>query len=171
MAAEGIGRERGITLVELLVVMTILAFVAALVALNAPPARSFAKEEAEKFAARTRAAFEDAVIRGRTTSVVLSQTGYKVERLVGDEWKPIVNERYFSERSMPKGVSILATLADPAAANKAAKDKPEEKSPTRIILDPIGLTTPFRVEFSDEKGRFIVSNAADETITIKALRE
>lgn len=161
-------RARGVTLVELLVVMAILAFVAGLIALNAPPAQSQAKAEAEKFAARARAAWEEAVIDGAVFSIAVTPAGYEVDKLDNGEWKPADKGRYFSRRTAPRGVSLAAVLTDPAALNKKPEtvDKPED-APARIILDPIGVTTPFVVEFADRSNIWVVRNASDETIILE----
>lgn len=157
-------RQRGVTLVELLVVMAILAFAASVIVLNAPPIRSPAKEEAERFAARLRAAWEDSVIEGDAAAVSLGESEYRVERFVSGKWAPAEAGRRFSERRMPQSVVMVATVDDPAAANERKAE--DEDGPVRVILDPIGLTTPFRVEFRDSRERWIVRNLPDETIVV-----
>jgi general secretion pathway protein H len=159
-------RQAGITLVELLVVMAILAFAASLVVLNAPPSRALAKEEAERFAARTRAAWEDCVVKGATASITISDRDYRVERFVGGKWEPAQDARRFGERRVPDRVGMIAAVEDPAAKNEKPKEG-EEEQPTRIILDPIGSTTPFRVEFRDGRERWIVRNLPDESILVE----
>ncbi|MEQ1931926.1 MAG: prepilin-type N-terminal cleavage/methylation domain-containing protein [Parvularculaceae bacterium] len=160
-------RQRGVTLVELLVVMAILVFAASLIVLNAPPVRAQAKEEAERFAARTRAAWEDSVVQGTAAAVAVSNNAYKVERFVGGKWQVEPSGRPFSERRMPPGVAILAKIDDPALKNEASAAGKDDKKPARIILDPIGLTTPFRVEFRDGRERWVVRNLPDETIMVE----
>lgn len=161
-------RARGVTLIELLVVMAILAFLAGVVVLNGPPLRSAAKSEAEKFAARARAAWEQSVIDGSVYSIAVGAAGYEVDRLVNGAWAPAEGGRYFSTRQTPRGVAVSATLADPAAQNKTqdAAENPEDE-PARIILDPIGVTTPFIVEFADRSGAWTVKNLSDETIVLE----
>lgn len=158
-------RQRGVTLIELLVVMAILAFVATLAVVNAPPARSSAKEEAERFAARVQAAWEDAVIRGSVASVALDARGYRVERLVGQEWVPDETRRRFGARALPPAVALVVELRDPAGANEKDTEEAEPAAP-RIVLDPIGATTPFAVAFTDRQGRWLVSNRDDQTIVV-----
>lgn len=158
--------EAGITLVELLVVMAILAFAAALIVLNAPPSHALAKEEAERFAARTRAAWEECVVKGATASIAISDRDYRVERFVGGKWEPSDDARRFAERRMPDSVAMIAALEDPASKNEKPKQG-EKEQPMRIILDPIGSTTPFRVEFRDGRERWVVRNLGDETIVVQ----
>ncbi|MEX0645770.1 MAG: type II secretion system protein, partial [Parvularculaceae bacterium] len=55
-------KQRGVTLLELLVVMAILALVASIAVLSAPPARGAARDEAERFAARFIAACEESIV-------------------------------------------------------------------------------------------------------------
>lgn len=148
--------------------MAILAFAASVIVLNAPPARSRAKEEAERFAARVSAAWEDSVIEGRTASVALAEGAYRIERFSGGEWRAEAGGRRFSERRMPPEVLIIAAVEDPAVKNaRMSRDEEDDEArPTRIVLDPIGLTTPFRVEFRDRRERWVVRNRPDETIVV-----
>ncbi len=166
MDGQGIIRQRGVTLIELLVVMAILALAASVIVLNAPPARSLAKEESERFAARLGAAWEDSVIQGKAMSVAVGARGYRIERYVGGQWKEEVSGRRFASRTVPEGVVLLATVEDPAAGNEKKTADAEEVRETRIILDPIGLTTPFKVEFRDRRESWIVRNLPDETIMV-----
>lgn len=147
--------------------MAILAFAASIVALNAPPPRSLAKAEAERFAVRVRAAFEDSVLDGAVARIAIGPDAYHVEKLVANEWKLDIRPRRFTERRMPAGVAVVATLRDPAAANEPQEETDAEADePVSIVIDPIGTTTPFEVEFTDAKGRWRVINAGDGTITV-----
>ncbi len=160
-------RQRGLTLIELLVVLTILAFASALVVLSGPPERSSAREEAERFAARMRAAWEDSIIDGAAASVALSARAYRIERYENGAWRLAPASRRFSERLVKDNVAMTVLLDDPAEANKAGRgDGDADEEVTRIVLDPIGATTPFVVEFADRRERWRVSKSHDETIVV-----
>jgi prepilin-type N-terminal cleavage/methylation domain-containing protein len=164
----GADRARGVTLVELLVVMAILAFLAGVVALNGPPLQSAAKREAEIFAARARAAFEQSAIDGAVYAIAVTPAGYRVEKLVNGAWTPAESGRYLSARKIARGVALAVSLADPAARNRDAREKERgDDEPARIVLDPIGTTTPFAAEFSDRAGVWIVRNRTDEAIVLE----
>ena len=175
MDAEALNRRaraRGVTLIELLVVMAILAFLAGVVILNGPPLNPEAKSEAEKFAARARAAWEQSVLDGAVYAIAVAPGRYEVEKLVNGEWKPAEGGRYFASREAPRGVTLTARLMDPAALNKALERKAgAPDAPARIILDPIGVTTPFAVEFSGRSGVWVVRNLPDETLVLERKAE
>lgn len=149
-------------------VLSILAFVSALVALNAPPARSGAGEEAERFAARLRAAWEDAVFSGAPAGIALTPRSYKVERYVGGQWRLEPSSRRFSERALDQGVSLTVALKEGAGANERREAGEEEIK--RIVLDPIGAMTPFTVEFADSRGRWRVMSGDNEEILVERVR-
>lgn len=158
--------QRGVTLLELLVVMTILALMAGVVVINTPAARSDAEEEAMRFAARMRTAWEDAVVSGAVFSFELGEAAYAVKTYTSGEWQADSGRGRFSERNVSSGVKMTVTLEDPARANESETRAGARDEPLRIILDPIGLTTPFEVEFADRKARWRVFNADDESIVV-----
>jgi general secretion pathway protein H len=160
------GGQSGLTLVELLVVMTILALIAGIALINAPPARSSAREEAERFAARVRAASEDALVRGRPIAVDIDAAGYSVRRHEDGEWRPDEGDRFVS-RQFPRNVAVEATMHDPALENAAlpsAAKRSEE--PVRIVFDVVGASAPFEVEFSDGRGRVEVAYTAEGLLRV-----
>ena len=79
--------ERGFTLVELMVVLVILGLASSAVILAVPDPRGRVIDEAERFAARSRAVRDDAIVQARTMSVVIDATGYSVERRARGRWE------------------------------------------------------------------------------------
>lgn len=79
----------GFTLVELLIVITVLALVSGAVALALPDPRGKLVDDAERFAARVRAAHDSAIIEARSVSVWVSADGYGFDRRAGATWQPI----------------------------------------------------------------------------------
>ena len=65
--------NRGFTLIELMVVITIIALASAVVVFAIPDPRGRVVDEAERFAARVLAARDDAVVQGRDVRVRVAQ--------------------------------------------------------------------------------------------------
>jgi general secretion pathway protein H len=80
--AAGKVREeaRGFTLVELMVVLVILGLASAAVILTLPERGGSLVAEAERFAARTKAARDDAILDSRAATVAVGPGGYEVTR-------------------------------------------------------------------------------------------
>ena len=87
ISATGSNREGGFTLIELMVVITIIALASAVVVFAVPDPRGRVVDEAERFAARVHAARDDAVVQGRDVRVRVSAGGYSVERRRRGTWE------------------------------------------------------------------------------------
>jgi general secretion pathway protein H len=81
--------EDGFTLVELMVVITVMALLTTGVVLSLPSGGGEAREAAGRFAARAAAARDAAVLTGRPTGVWVSPSGYGFEQLAGGEWRAV----------------------------------------------------------------------------------
>jgi general secretion pathway protein H len=75
--------EAGFTLVELMVVIVIVGLAAAAVALSLPERGGSLAAEAERFAARAKAARDDAILDSRAATVTVGPGGYDVVRRTG----------------------------------------------------------------------------------------
>ena len=115
--------ERGFTLVELMIVVTIIALASAAVVLALPDPRGRLIDDAEKFAARARAAHDSAIIEGRSVSIWVSSEGYGFDRRSAGAWQPI------SEK--PLRVARWAVDVRPVIASAQGRD--------RVIFDSTGL--------------------------------
>ncbi len=73
-------RRGGFTLVELMVVLVIVGLAASVVVLAWPEQGGSLSAEAERFAARTKAARDDAVLDARAASLTVGPLGYDVTR-------------------------------------------------------------------------------------------
>lgn len=123
--------EHGYTLVELMVVITIIALASAAVVLALPDPRGRLVDEAERFAARVRAAHDSAIVEGRPVSVWVSRDGYGFDRRSEGTWQPI------SEK--PLRVTRWATDVQPVIAGNDGRD--------RVTFDSTGLAdAPMSVE-------------------------
>jgi general secretion pathway protein H len=88
------GRTHGFTLVELMVVITIVGLIAGLAVLALPDPEGGVRAEAVKFAARAKAAQERAVMDNRPVAIMLGEGGYAFEWRSGGKWQA-VGERPF----------------------------------------------------------------------------
>jgi general secretion pathway protein H len=75
--------DRGFTLVELMVVIVIIGLAAAAVVLTLPDEGSGLGGEAERFAARAKAARDMAIVESRAATVAIGPGGYDVIRRTG----------------------------------------------------------------------------------------
>lgn len=85
--------EGGFTLVEMMVVITIIGLAAAAIVLTLPAANGGARAEATRFAARVASLRDRAVIEGRGYGVWMTASGYGFERRQGDRWAPVEDGR------------------------------------------------------------------------------
>ncbi len=78
--------ERGFTLVEMMVVITIIGFVSAAVVLAIPDPRGRVVDDADRFAARVAAARDEAIVSARPMGLWVSASGYGFEKRQGGQW-------------------------------------------------------------------------------------
>ncbi|MGK2911890.1 MAG: GspH/FimT family pseudopilin [Sphingobium sp.] len=91
--------EAGFTLVELMVVVAIIGLTSAAVLLSIPDPRGRVMDDAERFAARTVAARDNAVVLAQPLAVWVSASGYGFERRSAGQWvamedKPFVTTNW-----------------------------------------------------------------------------
>ncbi|OYY91403.1 MAG: type II secretion system protein GspH [Sphingomonas sp. 28-66-16] len=155
MSATGNNRGRranGFTLIELMIVVTIIALALAAVALAIPDPRGRLIDDAERFAARVRAAHDLAIVEGRSVSIWVTAAGYGFDKRAGGAWQPI------SEK--PLRVARWATDIRPTIADPSGR--------ARVIFDSTGLANaPLDVRLRrGADAAATVSIGADGAITI-----
>ncbi len=85
-------RSSGFTLVELLVVLVIIGLASAVVVLAIPDPEGSLQTEAERFAARAKAARDLAIVQSRPALLRIEADGYSVARRSDGAWQEA--ERY-----------------------------------------------------------------------------
>jgi general secretion pathway protein H len=135
-------RATGFTLVELMVVITIFALAAAAVVLVMPDPGGRVREDAERFAARVRAAHDTAIVDARPVSVWVTSAGYGFDERFGPGW------RAMSDKPLRVTQWAKGTRAIPASGD--GRD--------RMVFDATGLADrPLRVQLQRSGRAAIVS--------------
>lgn len=80
-------RREGFTLVELMVVLVILGLAAVVVVLAMPEEGGSIQSEAERFAARAKAARDNAIVESRPALLRVDAEGYSLARRSGGAWR------------------------------------------------------------------------------------
>jgi general secretion pathway protein H len=113
--------RNGFTLVELMVVITVIALASAAAVLAMPDPHGRVFDEAARFATRARAARDVAVVEGTPVSLWVTPGGYGFDRRAGGVWTPLSDKPFRVEQWR------TGTRAAIGGARQ------------RIVFDPTGL--------------------------------
>ena len=141
--------EHGFTLVELLVVVAIIGLASAAVVLAWPDPRGSLQTEAERFAARARAAQDDAIVEARDVALDVTRDGYGFEERRDGRWQAMT-DRPFEPRRWAEGAQAVVGQAGHA----------------RAVFDPTGIADPLNVTLLRDGSRMNVTIAMDGTIRV-----
>jgi len=141
--------EEGFTLVELMVVMTLIALMSAAVIVAMPDPRGSVTAEAERFAARAKAAQERAITDARGMAIRVTGAGYGFDIREQSMWRPLA-AKPFVDSAWDEGTQAAIEGADAA----------------RIVFDPTGIAEPARVNLVRDGKRASVVIAQDGTIDV-----
>lgn len=145
-SATGARRRRtaGFTLVEVMVVVTLIGLVAGLAVLAVPDGRPSVSLEAERFGARLQRAREEAVLTNRPVEVEVTPSGYGFRVREATGWRPLV-EGPFGAVAWEEGAAVHdeqragAVVFDPAGgATPAAFRLTRDGRSVRVLVDPAG---------------------------------
>lgn len=128
--------EAGFTLVEIMVVLTIVGLTAAVAALALPDGGAAARQEAERLGARLLAARDHALFTQSETAAVIDADGYRFEaRGTDGEWAG-VDARSLKPRRFEDVTASAASAL-----------------PLRVRFDAVGLSDPVRIRLTGAGGR------------------
>ncbi|WP_233281304.1 GspH/FimT family pseudopilin [Sphingomonas changnyeongensis] len=125
-----------------MVVIAIIGLMAGAVVLTMPDPRGDLLDEAERFAARTAAARDMAVIEGRPVALRVTASGYAFDRRRDGQWLPVV-DRAFAAR--PWGAGVRAELGGPPAARTAFDATGRPSGPFSLVLTRDGVRIGVRI--------------------------
>jgi general secretion pathway protein H len=155
-------RDGGFSLVELMVVVFVMGLLAAVVVLSMPGDGRVLRDEAERFAARTVAARDEAIGGARPVALVVGTAGYYFERRIGAGWQPLDPGRFGLVGWKPgTAASVSGGMGDAQAGAPAQRQ--------RIVFDPVGLaSSEARVRLARGKDALAVSLARDGSVRLDA---
>ena len=136
--------SKGFTLIELMVVITVIALASAAAVLAMPDPRGRVFDEAARFATRAKAARDVAVVEGAPVSLWVTSGGYGFDRRAGGVWTPLADKPFRLERWRD------GTRAAIGGARQ------------RIVFDPTGLADrPLSVRLTRERASVTARIDAD----------
>lgn len=162
------GARRGVTLIETLVVLALIALLASIAVLGAPAARSSAREEAERFAARLDRAQAHALATGAPLKVDIAANGYAFSAYRDSAWAELKSPAALARRAFRRDVSVSIVSIDASLADKEPTTGSQQSELSHFIVDPLGGGET-SVAFADRGGRWIVS--ADRVGSVKVARD
>ncbi|WP_276208011.1 GspH/FimT family pseudopilin [Sphingomonas pseudosanguinis] len=144
-------RANGFTLVELMIVITVIGLASAIAVWSLPDRRGRVADEALKFAARVRAAHDVAVVEASPVSIWVTRGGYGFDRRAEGAWSPMT--------AKPLRV---AQWEDGTQAQI-----PDASGRVRITFDVTGLADrPVELRLTRERASSIVRIGADGTVRV-----
>lgn len=150
-------RRNGFSLVELMVVLFVMGLLATVVVLAMPGDSRTLRDTAERFAARTSAARDEAIVTSAPVSLVASNAGYYFERRADGRWQPLPGAK-FAQTAWGEGTSA-AVMGE--GANGGAR--------SRIVFDTVGLaSSDAAVRLSRGNQTMIVHIARDGKVRLDA---
>ncbi len=155
--------QAGFSLVEMMVVLFVMGLLAGVVVLSLPGDSKVLREEAERFAARTVAARDEAISGARPVAVVVGTAGYYFEQRRDGGWQPLDPGRFGLVAWKEGTAASVAGAASEAAQPGAAPER------QRLVFDPVGLSSSeARVRLARGKDALAVSVARDGTVKLDA---
>ncbi|MBB3988806.1 GspH/FimT family pseudopilin [Croceicoccus naphthovorans] len=140
--------RNGFSLIELMVVLFIVALMTGIALMTLPDGRADLRREAERFAARTIAARDQAITTSASVSAVVGPAGYYYERRVDGRWLPL-DGRALEATDWERG-----TVA--AFEGKGADEG--DSANRRILFDPLGLAS--------EDARIVLSHDGNAVVVV-----
>lgn len=149
--------RRGVTLIETLVVLALIALLASVAVLSAPALRSNARDEAERFAVKAGAAQTLALVSGAPVQIDFAPTGYGFRAFRDGAWTDIADQRPLRRRVVRGGVAVTLVSFEAALADGNDARDEKQKGEGLILIDPLGGGGKAIAAFADRSGRWIVT--------------
>lgn len=143
--------EAGVSLVEMMVVVAIIAMMASVVTLSVTGRPAAVELEAERLLARFLEARETALVTGTPVGFVpdADAGGYRFVTYRGGSWQDLPDHPALAPRTLPESVQI--TMEGPAARSDAGRGEADDNRVPQLWFDPTGLDLPFAVLLQDAR--------------------
>jgi len=138
--------ETGFSLVELMIVLVIMGLMASIVVLSFPDGSNDLEQDAQKFAARTAALRDNAILQSRPMAVQVTPSGYSfLERRKG-AWS-VMEDKPFRSTSWSNGVTAEVGETGPLLISFESTGLPSDRAAVRlgykdfarnIVIAPMG---------------------------------
>ena len=143
MTPRRLPSDAGVSLIEILVAISILAIVSAAVVLTMTPGSDPLREEADRLALSFRHASQEAIVRGQPVGFTVGEDGqtYLYSTYADGRWWPIRNHPTLARHQLAE--TVIVRLPQAGAVEASRTDT--------VLLpdawfDPAAMTEPFAVE-------------------------
>jgi len=144
--------DKGFTLIELMIVITIIGLASAAAVLAIPDSRGRVFDEAARFAARASAAHDVAIVESRPVSLWVTAGGYGFDERRGGAWTPMSDKPFRVER-WKDGTRVTLT-------GRGARE--------RLIFDATGLADrPMTLTLTRDRATVTARIAADGSARVE----
>jgi general secretion pathway protein H len=128
--------ETGFTLVELMIVLVILGLMASVVILSFPDGSNDLEQDAQKFAARTAALRDNAILQSRPMAVQVTPSGYSfLERRKG-AWS-VMEDKPFRSTNWSAGVTAEVGETGPLLISFESTGLPSDRAEVRLAYKDV----------------------------------
>ncbi|WP_300528783.1 GspH/FimT family pseudopilin [Maricaulis sp.] len=150
--------DAGLSLLEILVAITIVAMVSAAVVFAVQPADDPLDSEADRLTLRLNYASQDAIATGQPVGLVIEEfgAGYAFYRYVDGLWRPLGNNPGLEPHRMQAEIRLSVTDAVLVEAEGSAVPV--------FWFDPAGLNDPFRLRLQGQGREIELNWTENETL-------
>lgn len=126
--------QKGFTLVELMIVVGILGLLTSVVVLSLPGGNGALEEDAQRFAARTAALRDNAILQSRPMAVQVTASGYSFLQRREGSWD-VLEDKPFNSTNWSPGVIPLASEDGPLLISFESTGLPSESVNVDLQID------------------------------------